>query len=1000
MQPLSKPEQLARFGVFEADLVTGELRKGGVRVKLQEQPFRVLALLLTNHGQLVPREQLRRELWSDSTFVDFDQGLATAIRKIREVLGDAAENPLFVETLPKRGYRFIAAVEWVQKEPVGEDVPRVARAPQTVSHYRILEKLGAGGMGAVYRAEDLKLERTVALKFLATHLLENQEGRERFIREAKAAAAIDHPNICTIYEIDEGEGQTFLAMAYVEGASLNQKIRARPLKLDEALDLAIQAGEGLQAAHQKGIVHRDVKTSNLMVTKDGRVQIMDFGLAQLLGRTKLTETGTSLGTPAYMSPEQARGEAVDRRTDIWSLGVVLYEMVGGQLPFKGERDAGVAHSILNEDPEPLTALRTGVPIEWDRVVSKALAKNPDERYSHVDDMLVDLRVLEKQLASKKSPSPAGRATYGPQPLPRWQRLALPASAVLVVGLAIALAVALRSPKEVRPTHPVRFSFTPGTAVSDPVISPNGRHIAYIGGQEESIWVQDLDQQNSRELAGTEGAWPAVNSGPRLFWSPDSEFIGFAARGGTRGGELKKISVARGAVTPICQLPTVGFRGASWSPDGSTIAFSCGSPASLYEVASGGGTPKLLITEDEEIGVWSPRFLPLEHGKRLLTGGGSADDPVIALHNLDTGESEKLVGADGAIYSPSGHVLGPRVGEGITRGIWAWPVSTDTLKPTGDPFLVVEGAGWPSLSASGTLVYLDEPGSAYQLVWRDRSGKKVGLIGQSQPVIAFPRLSPDGRRVAVMAEENDVLDIWLHDTERPIKTRFTFDALFDGAPIWSPAGDRITFVTWRPNDHRLFSKPADLSGEATLLPPLGRMAWPSEWSGDEKYLLIERRPDGHGDIWYRKHEDDKSGHEDFPFLQEPFDEHDPQCSPDGRFVSYSSNESGQYEIYVRRFPDGSGRKQVSLNSGRYARWSWNSKELFYVEDDWIVAVPVTTSPSLSVGSASRLFQPANSGVFGVSADGKRFVIIEPVEDAPPPTIRVVLNWAAEFQDSEE
>ena len=432
MQPPSKPPQLARFGVFEADLVTGELRKSGVRVKLQEQPFRVLALLLTNHGQLVPRDQLRRELWSDSTFVDFDQGLATAIRKIREVVGDAAENPRFVETLPKRGYRFIAPVEWVRQELTGEGVPRVARIPQTVSHYRILEKLGEGGMGVVYKAEDSKLQRTVALKFLPSHGLEDEEHRARFQREAQAAAALDHPNICTVYEIDEVQGQTFLAMAYLEGSTVSQKVKQGSLKLAEALDIAIQAGEGLRAAHAKDIVHRDIKSANLMVSPQGQVKIMDFGLAQVGDRSQLTRTGTTLGTPSYMSPEQANAQPTDRRSDIWSLGVVLYEMLTGQLPFKGEVEAAVAFAVVNVDPEPPTALRPGLPIEIDRALDKALAKDPDERYQHVEEMLVDLRALQ----TGEGASVSRRRRRGRRRRP----ILLGAASVALVALALVAAI--------------------------------------------------------------------------------------------------------------------------------------------------------------------------------------------------------------------------------------------------------------------------------------------------------------------------------------------------------------------------------------------------------------------------------------------------------------------------------------------------------------------------------------------------------------------------------
>ena len=273
---------------------------------------------------------------------------------------------------------------------------------ETISHYKVLSEVGRGGMGVVYKAEDLKLKRKVALKFLRSDVLEDEEHKERFLREAQAAAALDHPNICTVHEIDEVDGETFIAMAYLEGQTVKRKAAERPLKLDEALDIAIQTAQGLQAAHEKGIVHRDIKSANLMITPQGQVKIMDFGLAQLADRSKLTKTTASLGTPSYMSPEQAQKSKTDRRTDIWSLGVVVYEMVTGRLPFEREREQAVLYSIVNEEPEVMAAQRVDVPVELDHIVGKAMAKDPDERYQHVEEMIVDLRGLGKKLGSGRS----------------------------------------------------------------------------------------------------------------------------------------------------------------------------------------------------------------------------------------------------------------------------------------------------------------------------------------------------------------------------------------------------------------------------------------------------------------------------------------------------------------------------------------------------------------------------------------------------------------------
>ena len=408
--PLSR---LSRFGSFELDLATGELRKSGVRIKLQEQPFQVLRALVERPGEVVTREELRERLWPGDTFVEFDDGLNTAVRKIRQALGDSADNPRFVETLPRRGYRFIAPVQTEQlggvKQPGRYKSLRSAQSMigSTISHYKITEKLGEGGMGVVYKAEDTKLKRPVALKFLAPHLLKDEDARKRFEREARAAAGLDHPNICTVYEIDDVEGNTFIALAYLEGDELTKCISEGPLKVERLLDVAIQLARGLQEAHGKGVVHRDIKPANVMDTSGGQAVLMDFGLAQLTSAaSKLTQEGTRAGTSSYMSPEQTTGAPVDHRTDIWALGVVLYEMATGELPFKGHYEQAVLYSILNEAPQPVTALREGVPPELEQVINKCLAKRVEGRYQTVSDLLADLNALKNRVESGAGRKPS------------------------------------------------------------------------------------------------------------------------------------------------------------------------------------------------------------------------------------------------------------------------------------------------------------------------------------------------------------------------------------------------------------------------------------------------------------------------------------------------------------------------------------------------------------------------------------------------------------------
>ena len=719
---------------------------------------------------------------------------------------------------------------------------------QTISHYKITEKVGEGGMGLVYKAEDTNLKRPVALKFLAAHLLGDEEIKARFRREAEAAAALNHPNVCHVYEINEAEGKTFIAMAFLEGEPLEKKIEAGPLKLKEALDIAIQTARGLEAAHEKKIVHRDIKPANLMITGAGAKQlvtIMDFGLALLTDRSKLTRLDETMGTVTYMSPEQTYGMELDHRTDVWSLGVVIYEMVTGQRPFKGHYDKAVMYSITNEEPEPMTALRTGVPMELELLVNKCLAKEADRRFQSTAEMVVDLETLSENLkpgrltivhrqfaaapsgagAQRAAPSSAGTGQPGPaaHPLVKYRVIedlasegdsvvyraedtqlkrsvtinVLPESAArqaeqqqrlqqrafLVTGLLLVLAVVLlavqwlRGPEPTEPAPLRRFAFTPPVAAgsnrysASVVISPNGRHIAYTSlDGEGTLWVRDLGQQQPRVIEGTEGAVSP-------FWSPSSDFIGFVA-----AGELKKVSPQGGLASRLCQLPGNHFHGGSWSPDGQSIVFSSGEPHSLYEVPARGGAPNVLVSAEESeqpsqgplARITWPHFLPSEAGAGVLVFAfGSQSETSMMIQDLKTGHRELLGPGAYPFYSPSGHIVYQSAPE--IYGLWALPFSLETLKATGEAFPIGENMGAPSVATDGTLVYLDLFGAGQQqLLWRDREGNRLSVIGRPQQSIRYPVLSPDGRRVAVEGTEDGNVDVWVHDVERGLRRRLTFD----------------------------------------------------------------------------------------------------------------------------------------------------------------------------------------------------------------------------------
>ena len=673
---------------------------------------------------------------------------------------------------------------------------------------RINQSQGCAPLLYPTKAEDTKLGRTVALKFLAAHLLADAESRKRFEREAKAAASLSHPNICTIHEIDEAEGRTFLAMEFIEGESLQARIEQGPLPLEDALDLASQTADGLEAAHETGVVHRDIKPGNLLITPKEQIKILDFGLALLTEGSKLTQLDTTLGTIAYMSPEQTMAAGTDSRTDIWALGVVLYEMVSGRLPFRGDYDRAVMYSITSEEPEPLTGLRTGVPMELEWLINKCLAKQAPERYQNAADLIVDLSALRKKMESGASTimhakpvgtgTPAGPnpqltiqsasgepqppvpdaldatpqtpaqslipgSTFGPYRIiedlaPEGDTAAyraedtqlrrsvtisvLPESAARqaeqrarrkTIGTAVFFALALvlvvlswtRQPPPSAPTPVRRFAFTPEDFRGEAAISPNGKHIVYLAGADQpTLWVRDLDSEQPRELPGTAGA-----SDRGQFWSPDSQFIGFAA-----GGELKKISVQGGPAVTLCSLRGSNYFGGSWSPDGNVIAFSTGAPLQIHEVLAQGGDPKLLFgTEQSEKGVFNlrPRFLPKKAAARgIVFTIGSLTNGDIVFKNLETGESSVLAEGSYPVFSPTGHILYQRY---VRRGgLWALPFSIETLKPTGEPFPIAENASRPSVAMDGALVSVNAPGSAQQqLVWLDRAGRKLGAIGQPQ-----------------------------------------------------------------------------------------------------------------------------------------------------------------------------------------------------------------------------------------------------------------------------
>ena len=819
---------------------------------------------------------------------------------------------------------------------------------QTISHYRITEKLGEGGMGVVYKAEDTKLERPVALKFLAAHAIEDPENRARFLREAKAAARLDHPNICPIHEIDEADGQTFLAMAYLEGRTLKDKIAERPLKLDEALDIAIQTARGLQAAHEKGVVHRDIKGANLMVMPQGQVKIMDFGLAQLADRSQLTKTAMILGTPAYMSPEQAKHQPTDRRTDVWSLGVVIYEMVTGRLPFEGEREDAVAYSIVHQEPEPITAQRVGVPTDLDRLVGKAMAKSPDERYQHVDEMLVDLRSLRKEreaAASRRAPAQAA--------LLRGSRAGWYV-AVAVLGVAVIAASAwlgVWGPAGREPPAPLRsvpLTSDPGSELS-PTFSPDGNQVAFAWDGEDrdntDIYVKLVAGGKPLRLSTN----PAVDSGPA--WSPDGSQIAFFRRSEGSGG-IFLVPPLGGAARKLAESPHYleleNVYGAgqdlSWSPDGKFLAVSDRpspeEPFGIFRVSVESGKKERLTSPPAQSpGDHSPAFSP--DGRALAfvrqSAGYIAD---IYLMQVAGGETRRLTYNDqptrGLAWTPDGReiVFSLQLGGVPSNNSSLWRISSlggmpELLSGTGG------GAIYPAISRQGSrLIYSRR--TSDRNIWRlELSGlttarnRPARLIASTRTDF-FPQISPDGERIAFESNRSGSPEVWVCDRDGRGSVRLTsFVDLNAGSPCWSPDG---------------------------------------------RWIAFDAAPDGNPDIYVIS----ADGGSPRRLTTEGSGENLPSWSRDGKWIYFTSNRTGIYQVW--KAPDAGGEAVQVTQKGGYAAFeSLDGQFVFYAKPDGspgdlpaVWRVPAEGGEEVAVLDSPR---PVSFGAWAVVEQGIYFLDVE-------------------------
>ena len=868
---------------------------------------------------------------------------------------------------------------------------------QRVVHYQVVGKLGAGGMGLVFKARDTRLDRFVALKFLPPHLSLNEEAKQRFIREAKAASALDHTNICTIYEIGETrDGQLFMAMACYEGETLKEKVVRGPLPVDEAVGYAMQVAAGLSQAHQAGIVHRDVKPANVMVTEQGEVKILDFGVAKGGEQTQLTRTGAIIGTVAYMSPEQLRGEDVDRRTDIWSLGVVLHEMITGQRPFKGDYDRMVMHSILYEEPEPPTGLKAGEPLVWGEVVAKCLAKKPSDRYQQVDAVLTDLQAIDRTATRTTRPAAPPITPAAVRKQPRHARQAVPWRIVALVLIAALLVGSLAVWTATRPQSsalsPVKQFVMPLDGLGQfgtPAFSPDGTALVFSAADStgSKLYLRRMDALEALPLPGTEGGKGQV------FFSPDGRWAGFVAN-----QVLKKVLIEGSSPVPVIDSVFIPF--ATWGPDDTVIFTGPGYRGGLAQVSATGGTPRPLTTLDTlqaEALHHFPEMLP--DGKSVLFSIVYADDNrSIAVLDLETGQ-RKVVLDEGYFprYAPTGHLLySASDNDGV---MMAAPFDLTRLAVTDTPVPVLAGAMSLSVafSSDGSLVYRPQRDaeSAYSLAWVDRQGGETVLMEEWRPYRIPPRVSPDGKQVAVSLEADDgAVHIWIHNAETGAFNPLTYVGR-NFFPNWTPDGERVTFLSIREGSSTLYWKRADGSGEAEPLVPEDVTMGKSSWSKEDSLLAFDDfHPETRSDLWIFSPKEART----WPLLRESANERSPRFAPLGYWIAYVSDETGEDEVYVTGLdPDRDGKRRISNGGGHTPVWASDSKTLYYRNGAQVLAIAVELQPTFLVrGTPQVVFENQSLRSFDIHPDGDRFLIAKRSEGAVPEAQAiVVLNWFDEL-----
>lgn len=875
--------------------------------------------------------------------------------------------------------------------------------------YEIVAPLGAGGMGEVYRARDGKLGREVALKLLPDGLAHDPERLARLEREARLLASLNHPKIGAIYGLEESNGTRFLVLELVAGETLDERIRAGALPILESLEICRQIAEALEAAHDKGIIHRDLKPSNIKVTAEGSVKVLDFGLAKAFAADessanislsptitqKSLADGVIMGTAAYMSPEQARGKPLDRRTDIWSFGCVVYECLTGQLAFGGETISDVIARILEREPN-LNELPPATPNRIHVLLRRCLQKDRSHRLQHIGDARVE---IEECLSD---PAPLALANVSvlqaPQGRKRELYAWLTAALFFVVAAILALTYAFRAPA----VHPERVSFPiivpDKTAFSGYLaLSPDGRRVAFVCFSEgrNLLWVRTLDSVQAQPLAGTDGAFLP-------FWSPDNRFIGFFAN-----GKLKKVEVSGGSPQTLCDV-TGDPRGGAWNKK-ETILFAPSYQDAIFQVSSAGGPVTAVTKLDPSQQHTSHRFpVFFPDGRRFLYWARSMKQENSGLYagSLDSQDAIRLVATDASgSYAAPGYLLFLR-----DRTLLAQPFDASELKFKGDSFPLADDVarfgevgptGYACFSASenGSLVYWSGGVLATQPTWFDRGGKAQGTLGHPGDYSDFS-LSPDEKRLSFGRTDPKTMtgDIWNLELARGVPSRFTFHPAVDVQPLWSPDGSRIVFGSNRDGPFSLYQKLSHGAGNDELLLKSTVGLFPSHFSPDGRFLIYGLY--GRSlDLWILPLDGEKKPQ---AFLQTEFNETHAEFSPDGRWIAYASDETGASEVYVRTFPSAMGGKwQISAAGGEQPQWRRDGKELFYLgADKKLMAVQITAAAAIEASAPIALFQAQVSTnladirrSYVVTGDGKRFLVNTTVGDTLGTPMTMVLNWTS-------